>query len=292
MDRRGTSAIFRALPPIGTGVAFASAPAELLSGGIMRHILVCVIVVVGLFTAADARAQDNRPPSQAPVADFGSRDFLFGKPRGSVGFRGNWLFARAKSDWYAFVTDQLSLGRKDFNAPGFAADVGVSVSRRADAVVAIEFNQAKKDSDYRHFEDNTHLPITQTTRLRTTALTGSVKYALVERGLEVSRLAWVPKHVVPYVGAGGGAMRYELLQFGDFVDFQTNRIFGSTFSSAGWAPVAQAFGGVDVLVFKRVYVTIDGRYQWSNATLSSTWVDFDPIDLAGFKLAAGASFIF
>ena len=43
-----------------------------------------------------------------------------------------------------------------------------------------------------------------------TSLTGSVKYTLVARGLEVSRLAWVPRHVVPYVGAGGGALHYDL----------------------------------------------------------------------------------
>jgi hypothetical protein len=47
-----------------------------------------------------------------------------------------------------------------------------------------------------------------------------------------------------------------------------------------------------VRVLKRMYVSLDARYQWSNATLSSTWVDFDPIDLAGFKLAAGANFLF
>ena len=256
----------------------------------MRQAIMCLVVVIGLGFAADARAQDNPPPRDAP--DFGSPDFLFGKPRGSIGFRGNWLFSRARSDWYSFVTDQLTLGRKDFNAPGFAADAGFAVTHRADAVIGLEFNQAKTDSEYRDFVDNDRLPINQTTRLRTLALTGSLKFALVERGLEVSRLAWVPKHVVPYVGAGGGALRYELLQFGDFVDFQTSRIFSSTFTSTGWAPVAQTFGGVDVLVLKRVYVTIDGRYQWSNATLSNTWVDFDPIDLAGFKLAAGASVIF
>ena len=259
----------------------------------MRHLCVCVIVGICLFSAAEARAQDGRPrQTQAPPADFGSPDFLFGKPRGSVGFRGNWLFARAKSDWYSFVTDQLSLSRKDFNAPGFAADVGLAVSRRADAVFGVEFNQAKEDSDYRRLMGSDQLPINQTTRLRTTALTGSVKFALVERGLEVSRLAWVPKHIVPYVGAGGGALRYDLLQFGEFVDFQTNRIFASTFSSGGWAPLVQAFGGVDVRVLKRVYITLEGRYQWSNASLSNTWEDFEPIDLAGFKLAAGASVIF
>jgi len=259
----------------------------------MRQMTKCLVVVVSLLAAADARGQDNwPPPAPPPATDFGSPDFLFGRPRGTIGVRGNWLFARAQSEWYSFVTDQLSLARKDFNAPGFAADVGLAVSRRADAVFGVEYNQTKTDSDYRHFEGSDGLPINQTTRLRTTVLTGSVKFALVERGLEVSRLAWVPKHIVPYVGAGGGALYYDLLQFGEFVDFQTTRIFASTLTSGGWAPTAHAFAGVDVRVFKRVYVTLDGRYQWSNATLGNDWVDFDPIDLAGFKLAAGASFIF
>ena len=257
----------------------------------MRQMTLWVVVLLGLAVAGDARAQDTSPPS-APVADFGKADFLFGRSRGSVGFRGNWLFARANSDWYSFVTDQLSLSRKDFNAPGFAADVAVAVSRRADAVVGVEFNQAKKESEYRNFVDNNRLPINQTTRLWTTSLSGSVKFALVERGLEVSRLAWVPKHIVPYVGAGGGVLRYDLQQYGDFVDFRTSQVFPSTLTSAGWAPMIHAFAGVDVLVLKRVYVTLDGRYQWSNSTLGNDWVDFDPIDLAGFKLAAGASFVF
>ena len=257
----------------------------------MRQMTVCMAMMLGILAATEARAQDDRPGTAA-LSDIPKPDFLFGRPRGSVGFRGNWLFARANSEWYSFVTDQLSLSRKDFNAPGFAADVGFAVSRRADAVFAVEYNQSTTESEYRHFVDNNRLPINQTTRLWTTGLSGSVKFALVERGLEVSRLAWVPKHIVPYVGAGGGALRYDLQQYGDFVDFQTTRVFSSTLTSAGWAPMAQAFAGVDVLVLKRVYVTLDGRYQWSNATLGNDWVDFDPIDLAGFKLAAGASFVF
>jgi hypothetical protein len=256
----------------------------------MRQMTVWLVVMLGLGLATDARAQGNRQ-SPAP-ADFGSADFLFGRPHATVGVRGNFLFARAGSDWFTFVTRQLTLDQKDFNAPGFATDVGIPIGRRAEAIVGVDFNQRTAASEYRDFVDNQRLPIAQTTRLRTTALTGSLKYALVERGLEVSRLAWIPRHVVPYVGAGGGALRYDLLQFGDFIDFNDNGVFGSTFRSSGWAPVAQAFGGVDVRVLKRVYVSLDARYQWSNATLNSTWIDFDPIDLAGFKLAAGANFLF
>jgi hypothetical protein len=204
----------------------------------MRQMTVWAVAMLCLAGAADAGAQGTRQPT--PQIDFPSADFLFGAPRATVGVRGNWLFARADSDWFSFVTDQLSLDKRDFNAPGFATDVGIPLGRRAEAVVGVDFNQTTIGSEYRNFVDNNRLPITQTTRLRTTALTGSVKYALVERGIEVSRLAWIPRHVVPYVGAGGGALRYDLLQFGDFIDFTDSSVFPSTFQSGGWAPVAQA----------------------------------------------------
>jgi hypothetical protein len=257
----------------------------------MRRLTMCVVVVLGVLCAVDARAQGDRQ-SPAPVADTGSRDFWFGPPRGSVGFRGNWLFARADSDWYSFVTDQLTLDRKDFNAPGFAVDVGFALGRRADAVIGVDFSRASHVSEYRHFVDNNRLPISQTTQLRTVGLTGSVKYMLTGRGLEVSRLAYVPRQVIPYVGGGGGVLHYDLNQFGDFVDFVDSSVFGSSFKSAGWAPLAQGFAGVDFRVLKRLYLTLDGRYQWARASLGSTWLDFDPIDLAGFKLAAGISFVY
>jgi len=258
----------------------------------MRQLKVCVLVVLGVIVAADARAQGDRQAPSPVVQSAPRPDFLFGRPKGSIGIRGNWLFARAQSDWFTFVTDQLTLNSKDFNAPGFGADVGIAVSRRADAVIGLEFSQSSTESEYRHFVDNDRLPINQTTRLRTFDLTGSVKFALVDKGVQVSRLAWVPRQFIPYVGAGGGLLRYDLDQTGDFIDFADNSVFASSFRSTGWTPLVQAFGGVDVRVLKRVYVTIDARYQFAKGTLDSTWIDFDPIDLAGFKLAAGASLVF
>lgn len=258
----------------------------------MRLLRLGVLVLVGFVVAAEASAQGRRDRPE-PVPDGPARpDFLFSPPKVSVGFRGNWLFARAGSDWYSFVTDQLTINHKDFNAPGFAADVGISITPKAEAVIGVEFSNASTASEYRRFVDNNRLPIQQNTRLRTVNLTGSVKYSLMDRGFQVSRLAWVPRGWIPYVGAGGGVLRYDLEQFGDFIDFVDNSVFGSSFRSSGWAPLAQAFGGVDVRVMRRVYVTLDARYQWAAAGLGSTWIDFDPIDLAGFKLAAGASLVF
>jgi hypothetical protein len=39
-------------------------------------------------------------------------------------------------------------------------------------------------------------------------------------------------------------------------------------------------------------VTADGRYLWAAADLGRDWIDFDPIDLAGFRLSGGVNVIF
>ena len=241
-------------------------------------------------TAAQTGSAPRRP--EIPNVDPETPDFLFGRPDGWVGLRAGWLIARGGSDWYDFVSNQLTIGEGDFNTLDLSADVGVTLSSRLDAVAGVSFSRAHIPSEYRRLVDNNRLPISQETRLRTVNVTGSARLALRSRGREVSRLAWVPHDLVPFVGAGGGALHYALDQSGDFVDFRDSRVFASTFRSTAWTPSAHVFGGVDIRVLRRTLISIDGRYQWAAGPLGSTWVDFDPIDLSGFKLSAGAHVVF
>jgi hypothetical protein len=41
-----------------------------------------------------------------------------------------------------------------------------------------------------------------------------------------------------------------------------------------------------------MYVSGEGRYQWSKATLGRDFIRFEPIDLAGFKATAGVHYMF
>jgi hypothetical protein len=261
-------------------------------------VVVAVLVQTTFETAASAQtvATQGDPVTRRPetISEASSGpDFLFGRPDGWVGFRAGWLVARAGSDWFDFVSNQLTIGNGDFSTADLSADYGITLSRRVDAVAGVAFNGARIASEYRDFVDNNRLPINQETRLRTINVTGSARVALRSRGREVSRLAWVPSDVVPFVGAGGGALYYALDQTGDFVDFNNFGVFASTFRSTGWTPSAHLLGGVDIRVLRRALVTIDGRYQWAAGPLSNrTWIGFDPIDLSGFKLSAGMSVVF
>ena len=217
---------------------------------------------------------------------------MLGRPRASLGLRGEWLFASAGSDIYDFVTEQLTLEKSSFNAPGFGADVSLNLTSRLDVVVGFDIAKSTTPSEYRAFVDNRNLPIQQTTSLRQTNLFGALKFAVIPRGRAISRFAWIPSTIVPYVGAGGGISNYDFKQVGDFVDFSDNRVFAETFRSHGFAPTALVFGGTDIQVYKRMFMSLEGRYVWAKAKLGADFIDFDPMDLGGFRFGAGLHVMF
>jgi len=219
-------------------------------------------------------------------------DFLFGKPHGTVAIRSGRLMARAGSDLFDFVEKQLTVDRKDFNAPSLGLDLDLQVTPRVTAMAGLDFSRSTTASEYRNFVDNNRLPIEQTTELREVNLSGSVKAALTPRGREVSQHAWIPSMVTPYVGAGAGVMRSTFSQTGDFMDFTDSSVFPHTYSSESWSPSAHVFGGVDVKGWKRVYFTGEARYIWSSADLSSDFSGFKPIDLSGLHVTGGVRYMF
>jgi hypothetical protein len=217
---------------------------------------------------------------------------LLGRPRSTVGFRGSWFFARADSELFDFIRDQLTVDGRDFNAPGVVLEYAGSLTSRLELVGGIEVARAGVASEYRNFVDNNRLPIEQQTTLATARLTASVRAHLTSRGREVSQLAWIPARATPYVGAGGGVQRYDLRQSGDFVDAVTFNVFTDAFRAVGWVPTAHVFGGLNVRLLRSLYLATEGRYSWASAELSDDFVDFDPLDLTGFQLTGGINVVF
>jgi opacity protein-like surface antigen len=262
------------------------------NGQRFRGLLVGACAAISLFVApAPAPAQDS-PPAQGSFQAPSSPDFMLGRPRASIGVNGQWIFASAGSDLYEFVTDQLTLEKSSFNTPAFGANFGVNVLPRLDLTFGLEYSKSSTPSEYRDFVDNDLLPIQQTTALRHLNLAGSAKFAVLPPGRAVSRLAWIPSAVVPYVGAGAGVSNYKFEQFGDFVDFNDSRVFSDAFQSSGWAPTVHVFGGTDIQMYKRMFLSLEGRYMWGSAELDRDFIDFEPIDLGGFRFGAGIHVVF
>jgi hypothetical protein len=259
---------------------------------VRRARLVAAMIAAHLAVAAPALADDREQDGASTQPAPRRADFLFGRPRAAVGLHGSWIFSRASSDIFDFVTRHLTLDKQDFNSPAFAADFGVGFGDRIDVQLGVEISRLSRPSEYRDFVDNRLRPIQQTTSLSTTQFVGSVRYALRPKGEAISRLAWIPNRVVPYVGGGAGLMQYQFRQHGDFVDFDDFGVFAETFQSDGWSPTAHVFGGVDLQLYRSLYGSVQGRYTAAKGTLGSDFIGFDPIDLSGVRLSAGIRVLF
>jgi hypothetical protein len=250
-------------------------------------VLAAVVALAVPPAAAAGSGSDDERVQARPAPDF-----LFREPRVTIGLRGSLVAPRASSDLFDFVTSHLTIDKADFRGGGFATDVGVRFGNRVEVVAGIETSQAAHDSEYRDFVDNLFLPIEQSTSLKTFAATVGARVALAPRGRRISQLAWIPRTVTPYVGAGGGLTRYDFEQRGDFVDFADFNVFSDVFYSKGWTPNAYLSGGADVRLFRQLYLNAEGRYTWASAALGDDFVGFDPIDLSGFRLSFGISLLF
>lgn len=250
-----------------------------------------VLALTALAVSADGASAQSAPRSPV-VSPPAPSDFMLGRPKGFISLDGGFLFASAGSDLYDFVTDQLTVEKKSFNAPVIGGRIGVLITPRLEVGVLYENAKSQTASEYRDFIDNAGLPITQTTMRQDHQIAATVRWSLVPSGRRISRFAWIPRTFTPFVGAGAGAIKYRFEQFGSFVDFQTLRVFNDTFGSEGWAPSLHALAGADLRLYRKLYLTGEARYTWSSATLSADFVDFEPIDLAGARLGASLKLVF
>jgi outer membrane protein W len=223
-------------------------------------------------------------PARAQDAGDG---FLFQRPSGSWSLRGGVAMPSAGSDLFSSTTSNFTVNRGDFRALDFGADLAFTVGPRLDLVLDVSYSGMSKGSEYRDFVDNKQLPIEQTTSFQRTPVTVSARYYLSDRGRQIGHYAWVPNRIVPYVGAGVGAMSYEFDQKGDLIDNSTLAVLPDALRSGGWAPMAQLFAGAEWSMGPGWALRTEARYLTASATLSSDFVGFHRIDLSGMTTSVG-----
>ena len=251
--------------------------------------------LVAVVAAAPALADDEAPAANEPQttpSSSGGPDFLFGRPRASISLGGTWVVPRAGGDLFSFVGNQLTINRSDFRRTGFTGAVGIRITPRLDVVSDIEISTRSVGSDYRQYVKADRSEIAQTTTFNQAAFAVGARYFPIGRGQDISKYAFLPRRVVPYVGTGASFSHYSFLQTGEFVDFVDLSIFNHTFSSDGWAVGPHVDAGADVQIWRMFFVNVGARYTWAHANLSSDFVGFDGIDLAGFRSSTGITVVF
>lgn len=254
------------------------------------------LAVVGLLAfSAPAGAAPAEAEGAAVQQEAGERQpgFLFGRPGNAVGVRFNWHRARADSEVHSFLTEFLTLEPRDFDALGVAFDLGFAVTPRLDLRVGLDYVKTPTaTSEYREFVGSDGLPIAQETTLAQTDFNASVAFALIQRGRAIGQYAWIPNAVVPYVGVGAGMQRYGLDVIGEFVDQYDLTLEPAHLQSNGWAPSVHLFGGADIRLLQRLYLTAEARYVRASAEPSDNFESLDDLDLSGMRVTAGIRFLF
>ena len=266
------------------------------AGAAARRWTRLALLVAGMLAGGAAAAASEAENAALQDADARDPGFLFGRPGNSVAVHWLWHRARAESDVHAFVTDHLTLEPRDFDAAGLGIDLGFTLTPRVDLHVGFDYVRTTAASESRHYIGEDGVPFEQETALSQGALTASLSFALAPRGRAIGQYVWIPAAVVPYVGAGGGFLRYGLDQFGEFVDEITLFSFEippeQSWQSNGWTPTAHLFGGVDIRLMQRLFLTAEARYVLAVAEPSLDFAEFESIDLSGLRVATGIRFTF
>lgn len=225
-------------------------------------------------------------------------DYLLGRPKATLTLRMGAVRPQASDGVFAATGADgrrlLTLGADSFVGASFGADIGVPLTQRLELQFSGSVASRRAESEYRDFVDNRDLPIEQATRLRRVPLSLGVRYNLVPAGRAISRLAWVPQKLVPYVAAGAGAMYYRFQQEGDFVDFQSSNldVFNARLDGKGWAPLGYAATGLTWAVLPAVAINTELRYDHSRAPIQGDFTGFGNTSLSGLGISTGLQFRF
>jgi len=220
------------------------------------------------------------------VAQPAGDGFLFRQPVAMLTVHGGLTRPDADSEAFSFVTGLLTLDQSDFIGFAGGSTLSVMVTPRVAVGFSGSYSRRTVGSEYRDWVDQDDLPIQQRTTLVRIPLLVSARAYLIPRGERIGSLAWVPAPYSPYVGIGGGAMRYNFSQEGDFIDIVDNSVFNSSLVSAGWAPTVQAIAGVDYTLTPRIVVNGEASYLSAGSELGLDFSGYD-IDLSGFSAVLG-----
>ena len=220
----------------------------------------------------------------------GGDGFLFKRPSVQLSIRGGYFIPRAGSEIFDFTRDQLTVDKSDFNTVGVGAEIAVRASERVGVALNFGYGRSETLAEFRDWVEvigTDSLPILQTTEFTRVPVTANVKVYLTDRGRTVSRFAWIPSKVAPYVGGGVGIVWYEFVQDGEFVDFNNLDIFVDRISSSGTSATGHVFGGLDLSIGGIWVLTGEGRYSFGSVEMGEDFVGFDNIDLNGLQMTVG-----
>lgn len=247
----------------------------------MARSIAAPLLLALLGSTASAEAQSAR-----------ERGYLLQEPPATLTIFGGYALPGASSELFALTYEQLTAERGDFAGFDGGVDLALRLTPRLDLVLGIARSNVTHRSEFRDWVDQDDQPILQRTNFRRMPVGATLRLHLLERGQRIGSYAWIPSAVDPWIGVGGGAMKYRFLQAGDFVNFETLEIFSDRFESEGWAPYLQLGAGTGFTLSPIVQLTTELRYVRGGGRLDDPFDGFDHLDLSALSTAVGLTFRF
>jgi hypothetical protein len=237
------------------------------------------------------------PGTQPTAAEVTPQDpdFLFRAPRLAFTIRTGLFTHRAQGAFFDVTTTRFSAERSDFRSFDFGAEAAIALSPRVDLTLGFDGGSTEVRHEDMEWLEADGSAVLQSTRLRRgPALQLGLRSYILPKGEQISNFAWLPATVAPFVGAGVGYTGYDLRQWGDFGyadpnDPDTGWIQYDDLNANGGATLAFLSGGADVTIRRNLALTLEARYQWSEANLRHDFSFTEPLDLSGLRLTAGLS---
>ncbi len=247
--------------------------------------------------AAETRDRPAAAEGQGTLAQATPEDpdFLFRAPRVTFTVRTGLFTHRAEGSFFDLTTTRFTAERSDFRSFDFGAEAAVALAPRVDLTLGFDGGSTEVRHEDVEWEELDGSAVLQSTRIRRgPALQIGLRGYLLPKGEQVSNFAWLPATVAPFVGAGVGYTGYDLRQWGDFGyedpnDPNVGWIQYDDLNSNGGSSLAFLSGGADVNLRRNLALTLEARYQWSEANLQHDFRISDPLDLSGLRLTAGIS---
>lgn len=199
-------------------------------------------------------------------------------------FRIGSLEPRGHGQYWQDVESTFDGSAKDMRSGVFGVDYLHELAPQLSLMLSGDFFHGDQDFAYRDFVDQDGRRIIHNTTLDTSAF---------DLGLVV-HLAPRRSPVVPYIGAGGAAIGYHLVERGDFVDFSsaTPQVFSDRFRTDGVGYGWFAVAGLDIQLTRNMALFAEGRYQNASDDLRGDFRGSGTLDLSSTAISAGLSWRF
>lgn len=247
----------------------------------MQRWTIAPILLALVAAAPSAAAQGSR-----------ERGYLLREPVATITVFGGYALPGASSELFALTYEQLTAERGDFAGFDGGVDLAIRLTPQRDLVFGIARTNVTHRSEFRDWVDQDDQPILQRTNFRRMPISATLRFHLREPGQRIGSYAWIPTPIDPWIGIGGGVMKYRFLQAGDFVDFETLAIFSDRFESERWAPFAQLSAGAGFSVSPVVQLSTELRYIRGSGKLDDPFEGFDRLDLSALSTAVGLTLRF